>query len=234
MILRDDCCRSLLLIAVRPRNSTIRCFLLYFSRTPALPFPMVAPRPGSNPKPPSASTRRPTAPPLPATTHHPLPATHSLFVSPLFSYSYELLFSQPLYFDNHPHCPPVWGYKPPISLRALCLRAAACPDLVGAANPLLSGICHLFPVSLRSFLHSLPLFSIVCSLFPRKHPGGGYPRNPDLQTFKSRPSYLRAYRMSLLLVPSYFADSNRFCIPSPIVPVPPSRLHFSTLQEAPL
>jgi hypothetical protein len=131
------------------------------------------PRPGSNPEPPSASTRRPTAPPLPATTHHPLPTPHSLFVSPLFSYSYELLFPQPLYFDNDPHCPPVWGYKPPISLRALCLRAAACPDLVGVANPLLSGICRLFPVSLRSFLHSLPLFSIVCSLFPENTRGWG-------------------------------------------------------------
>jgi hypothetical protein len=37
--------RSLLLIAVRPRNFTIRCLLLYFPRTPALPFPMVAPVP---------------------------------------------------------------------------------------------------------------------------------------------------------------------------------------------
>src|SRR6267378_242211 len=93
---------------------------------------------------PSASTRRATAPPLPATTRHPLPTLHSLFVSPLFSYSYELLFPQPLYFDNHPHCPGVWGYKPPISLRTLCLRAAACPDLVGVPNPLFSGICCLF------------------------------------------------------------------------------------------
>src|ERR1700730_1727054 len=29
------------------------------------------------------------------------------FVAPLFSYSYELLFLQPLSFDNHPHCPGV-------------------------------------------------------------------------------------------------------------------------------
>jgi hypothetical protein len=34
--------RSFLLIAVRAQNSTIRALLLYFSRTPALPFPMVA------------------------------------------------------------------------------------------------------------------------------------------------------------------------------------------------
>jgi hypothetical protein len=39
------CRRSLLLIAVRPRNSAIRCLLLYFSKPPALPFTMVAPVP---------------------------------------------------------------------------------------------------------------------------------------------------------------------------------------------
>ena len=44
-----------------------------------------------------------------------LPTTHlatrhsSLATSPLFSYSYELLFPQLLCFDNHPHCPGVWG-----------------------------------------------------------------------------------------------------------------------------
>ena len=31
------------------------------------------------------------------------------FIRPLFSYSYELLFPQALYFDNHPHCRGVWG-----------------------------------------------------------------------------------------------------------------------------
>jgi hypothetical protein len=145
-------------------------FTLLLKNTRAT-LPHGRPRPGSNPKPPSPSTRRATAPPLPATTRHPLPTLHSLFVSPLFSYSYELLFPQLLYFDNHPHCPGVWGYKPPILLRTLCLRAAACPDLVGVANPLFSGVCCLFPVSLRSFLHSLPLFSIVCSLFPENTRG---------------------------------------------------------------
>jgi len=123
-----------------------------------------------HPRPPAATLRRRSLPLL--TTHYPLSTL--FFVSPLFSYSYELLFPQPLYFDNHPHCSPVWAYKPPIPLRTLCLGAAACPDLVGVANPLFSGICCLFPVSLRSFLHSFPLFSIVCSLF-RKIPGVGYP-----------------------------------------------------------
>jgi hypothetical protein len=38
--------------------------------------------------------------------------------------------------------------------------------------------------------------------------------------------------MSLLLVPSYFAELNRFCIPSPIVPVPPPSYTHPSLQEA--
>ena len=44
----------------------------------------------------------------------------SIFVAPLFSYSYELLFPQPLSFHNHPHCPGVWG-----SLRPLCSSVAS-------------------------------------------------------------------------------------------------------------
>ena len=39
------------------------------------------------------------------TAHCPLP----IFVVPLFSYSYELLFSQVLSFENHPNCP---GWHP--------------------------------------------------------------------------------------------------------------------------
>ncbi len=33
----------------------------------------------------------------------------SNFVAPLFSWSYEFLFPQPLCFDNLLRCPPVWG-----------------------------------------------------------------------------------------------------------------------------
>src|SRR6266481_1027949 len=69
--------------------------------------PVPAQIPNLRPRPPAAPHSLPT-------THYPLSTLHSLFVSPLFSYSsYELLFPQPLYFDNHPHCPGVWGYKPP-------------------------------------------------------------------------------------------------------------------------
>src|SRR5258708_3624977 len=47
------------------------------------------------------------------------------FARPLFSYSYELLFPQALYFDNHPHCPGVWGYQPPKSTPHLRTRRRA-------------------------------------------------------------------------------------------------------------
>src|SRR5260370_7904104 len=127
----------------------------------APPLPAQPPTPLPRPRPPASPLRRRSLPLL--TTHYPL---STLFLSALCFHSYELLSPQPLYFDNHPHWPRVWGTSLPISLRTLCLRAAACPDLVGVANPLFSGICCLFPVSLRSFLHSLPLFSIFCSLFP--------------------------------------------------------------------
>jgi hypothetical protein len=44
------------------------------------------------------------------------------FVRPLFSYSYELLFPQFIYFDNYPNCPGVWGIRlPSLALRSLCL-----------------------------------------------------------------------------------------------------------------
>src|SRR5713226_8526910 len=43
---------------------------------------------------------------------------------------------------------------------------------VSVANPMFSAACRLFVVSLRSFLHSLPLFSLVCSLFSQNAGGG--------------------------------------------------------------
>src|SRR6266404_4324268 len=171
MILRDNRYRSLLLIAVRPRNSTIRCFLLYFSRTPALPFPMVAPVPAQipnlRPRSPAAPLRRRSLPLL--ATHYPL---STLFLSALCFHILTNCFSRNPFILTTIRIAPVWGYKPPISLRTLCLRAAAFPDLVGVANPLFSGVCCLFSASLRSFLHSLPLFSIACSLFSQNTGGG--------------------------------------------------------------
>ncbi len=48
-------------------------------------------------------------PPDSPATHHSLPTAH--FVTPLFSYSYELLFPQPLSFHIDLRCPGVWGVK---------------------------------------------------------------------------------------------------------------------------
>jgi len=87
----------------------------------------------------------------------------SNFAGPLFSYSYELLFPQPLSFHNHPHCPRVWRAR--LQFSTLCLRVSACPDPVGVANPMFSVVCRLFVLSLRSFPRSHRLFSTACSLF---------------------------------------------------------------------
>jgi hypothetical protein len=50
------------------------------------------------------------------------------FARPLFSYSYELLFAQPLCFDIHLNCPGVWGpYLPLPTQRSLCLGGKSRP-----------------------------------------------------------------------------------------------------------
>ena len=85
------------------------------------------------------------------------------FAGRLFSYSYELLSSQPLCFDIHPHCPGVYSSVP----NTQTFRPSEPPTL------LLTGTCRLFRLSLRSFPHSLPLFSMVCSLFCENTRGGG-------------------------------------------------------------
>ena len=45
------------------------------------------------------------------------------FALPLFSWSYELLFPQPLYFDNHLRCPRGVGSAPSFQLCVLCAFA---------------------------------------------------------------------------------------------------------------
>jgi hypothetical protein len=61
-------------------------------------FPTCCPRPSWNSR--STQQRTSQAPALDS-------CLYLEFVAPLFSYSYELLFVQPLSFDNHPHCPGV-------------------------------------------------------------------------------------------------------------------------------
>jgi hypothetical protein len=55
----------------------------------------------------------------------------------VFSYAYNSLGGQPLCFDNHPHCPGVWGISP------------------------------LYLATRHSPLATSPLFSYACSLFAR-------------------------------------------------------------------
>ncbi len=145
---------SLLLIAVRPRNSTIRCLLLYFPNTPALPFTMVAPVPAQittlrlHPR--AAAPRRPLL-----TTHHSL---RTLFLLPVATGVYS----------RHSR------------------RQAFSPS--GMPTLLFASTCRLFALSFHSFLHSFPLFSIVCSLFSENTRGGGassrsiVSRNPRFMT----------------------------------------------------
>src|SRR5467141_2959281 len=113
-----------------------------------------------------AAARRRSSPLL--TTHNAPRTIHCLFVTPLFSYSYKSLFPQPLSFHIHTKPPGVWGLEPKALHGFLCALCAS------VANPSLSRACGLFVVSLHSFPHSFPLFSIVCSLFS-KNTRGGYP-----------------------------------------------------------
>jgi len=121
------------------------------------------PSPHPNLQVPSPSTRR-NVPRLsaPLQTFKPsnVRTLRRSFVTPLFSYSYELLFPQPLYFDNHPHCPRVspLGY----------------PDMqaFGPSNVptlLFTKACSLFCISKKvnpfAIKQIQPLFA--------KHPGGG-------------------------------------------------------------
>src|SRR5260370_33192706 len=114
-----------------------------------------------------ASTSLPLSPPLLYSTSK---ASEPLFVTPagcggpLFSYSYELLFPQALYFDNHPNCPGVYPSDLPRSDHSL-------GDSV--ASPVFSSICSLFGLSLLSFSTSRSLFSTACSLFSQTTRVGG-------------------------------------------------------------
>src|SRR3984893_7340057 len=93
------------------------------------------------------------------------------FFSPLFSHSYELLFSHLLYFDNHLSCP---GVSPFTAFKDLSTSVSPC--LCGKSS-LLSGLPPLV-FSCLSFPHSFPVFSRACSLFCQKQ-GGGYTPAPE-------------------------------------------------------
>jgi hypothetical protein len=102
------------------------------------------------------------------TAHYPLPT----FRRPLFSYSYEL-FVAPKEVKS-------FAIK---QIRTLAqntggarvlLRGPFTSHRSRATSHVLSAVCRLFVVSLRSFLHPSPLFSTACSLFSENTRGGGY------------------------------------------------------------
>jgi len=158
----------------RPNFDHSRLFTLLLPNTRAtVSYGRPSPRP--NLQAPSPSTRR-NAPRLsaPLQTFKPsdVRTLRRSFVTPLFSYSYELLFPQPLYFDNHPHCPRVspLGY----------------PDIqaFGPSNVptlLFTKACRLFCISKKvnpfAIKQIQPLFA--------KDPGGCLRYSPQLQTFRS-------------------------------------------------
>jgi hypothetical protein len=103
---------------------------------------------------------------LPVSTDHAVTNHWSrVFNRPLFSYSYELLFPQPLYFHNHPHCPRV----SPSSIRSY--RVATAASSVASAQ--IKSSQRLA----RSFSLLPPFFPLPSFIFNRlrtlsqKHPG---------------------------------------------------------------
>src|SRR5216683_2072250 len=161
--------------------------------TPALPFPMVAPVPTqiSNlalrllrvhaADPHSLAFLPSGANPVPQTKQLPRHLHHVASISLPFSAASA-------------HFPSSRGCTLHHSQRQT-LRPSGMPTL------LLSKACSLFVVSLRSFLRSLPLFSIVCSLFLQNTRVGCYrcssfrcyrkgqlPLPPRLGEFKSCPA----------------------------------------------
>src|ERR1700720_3913749 len=88
---------------------------------------------------------------------------HTTFLRPLFSYSYELLFPQLLYFDNDLNCP---GVSPPLRpprshSEHSVLRFSRNRFAIRRLRTLILS-CSFFP-------HSFPLFSMACALFAQNH-----------------------------------------------------------------
>jgi len=168
------CCRLLLLIAVRPRNSTIRCFLLYFSRTPALPFPMVAPVPAQipnlRPRSPAAPLRRRALPLL--ATHYPL---STLFLSALCFHILTNCFSRNSFILTTIRIAPGCGGTNLQSLSELCASAPLpSPTLSGWQIHCFQAFAASFPPLCALFCTPSLCFQSLAASF-RKIPGVGYP-----------------------------------------------------------
>jgi hypothetical protein len=121
--------------------------------------------------------------------------SHRRFATPLFSYSYESLFPQPLYFHIHPHRP---GGVP---LRRV--PSGLCP---GPVSKCLRGKSHVVS-GLRTLLRSwlsfsrwFPLFSTACSLFCQKQ-GGCIPRSTRVRRQSSSSRYTPPTQLHLQELP---------------------------------
>ena len=141
---------------------------------------------------------------------------------------------QPLWNQANPNSfakIPRFSFQPPTAHYPLPIFVNSFASYHIPANPAVSCDYALFCTTARrhpSYFQWLPH-----SFY--RHGGVPFVRS-DLPTSRlraSRPFDHQVYRMSLLLlVPSYFAELNRFCIPSPIVPVPPPGYTSTSLQEA--
>jgi hypothetical protein len=138
-------------MAIRPRNSTIRCLLLYFSKPAALPSTMVVPVPAQIPKfSPRLHAANTPAKLLPPSS--PSHAPRSAHIRSVLS-SFRILPVATAAYSRH--------------CRRRTFRPSGMPTLLFAST------CRLFAFSFLLFLHSFPLFSIVCSLFSENTRGGG-------------------------------------------------------------
>ena len=84
-----------------------------------------------------------------ASSPHRIKFLHSPSVAPLFSWSYNLLFSQPLSFDEHLRCPP--GVGSALHSEFSFPSASAATRLFSTAYRLLDSLASLFRVPLLCF-----------------------------------------------------------------------------------
>ncbi len=124
----------------------------------------------------------PSFPPQPAVYSQPFD-----FVAPLFSYSYELLFPQPLCFDNDLNCP---GGDPIVSQ----CRPLPRPGRGSKSHVLrsLQRLCRVF-----AFFSALVpfVFKSLEPLLP-KHPGGGFLRRFSPLVYPERPLRRATFALS--------------------------------------
>jgi hypothetical protein len=113
---------------------------------------------------------------IPATVRYPLPPTDPVLLAPLFSYSYELLFPQPLYTFTFIRIAGCVGRKPSILLRTTC-KSPVCYHI--PVTPAVSCNYALFCATARRY-------PSCCQWLPHSfYRHGGMARKPSRrQTFR--------------------------------------------------